>query len=78
MRAGCTSPNMGSPRRTRRVIRPALKLKRTHVEPADWARMSILNCAHVGRFSSDRTIREYADEIWGVTPVPVPPDPDAG
>jgi len=33
-----------------------------------WARMSILNCAASGRFSSDRTIDEYNEEIWGLTP----------
>ena len=36
-----------------------------------WTRMSILNVAQVGMFSSDRTIRQYADEIWNVRPVPV-------
>jgi starch phosphorylase len=36
-----------------------------------WTRMSIRNVAAMGRFSSDRTIREYAEEIWGVKPVPV-------
>ena len=33
-------------------------------DPDAWARRSILNVAGVGRFSSDRTIREYAKEIW--------------
>ncbi len=33
-------------------------------DPARWARKSILNTASSGRFSSDRTIGEYADEIW--------------
>jgi starch phosphorylase len=34
--------------------------------PADWWRMSILNTARMGWFSADRTIREYAREIWHV------------
>jgi starch phosphorylase len=36
-----------------------------------WSKMSILNCAYSGKFSSDRTISDYNNEIWKLTPQPV-------
>jgi len=35
-------------------------------DPDEWARRAILNVAHMGKFSSDRTIQEYAKKVWGV------------
>jgi len=39
----------------------------------DWTRMSILNCAASGKFSTDRTIAEYNRDIWKLQPVPAVP-----
>ncbi len=41
---------------------------REYLDSTAWTRKSILNVAHMGKFSSDRTIGEYAREIWGVEP----------
>lgn len=38
-------------------------------DPEDWTRRAILNVARLHRFSSDRTVMEYAEKIWGVTKV---------
>ncbi len=40
-------------------------------DPEGWTRMSILNVARIGKFSSDRAVSEYCDTIWRVSPVPV-------
>ena len=39
----------------------------------EWARRAVLNCAGMGKFSSDRTIAQYAREIWGIRPVDILP-----
>ncbi|MEH7118116.1 glycogen/starch/alpha-glucan phosphorylase [Neobacillus vireti] len=38
----------------------------TFTDKTKWQKMSLANIAHAGYFSSDRTIREYADDIWGI------------
>jgi len=45
------------------------KVSAAYRDKARWAKMAILNTARVGKFSSDRTISEYASEIWNIQPV---------
>jgi glycogen phosphorylase len=40
-------------------------------EPKAWAAKAILNVASSGKFSSDRTIAEYAKQIWNARPCPI-------
>ncbi|MGE5220243.1 MAG: glycogen/starch/alpha-glucan phosphorylase [Chloroflexota bacterium] len=47
------------------------RLCQLYADSAGWARKAILNIAGSGKFSSDRTIAEYAKEIWNVKPCPV-------
>ena len=47
------------------------RLVELYADPDGWARKAILNVAGSGKFSSDRTIAEYAADIWKVTPCPV-------
>jgi starch phosphorylase len=52
-------------------IRCQDEVSRTWVDTPTWTRKSILNSARSGKFSSDRPITEYCDEIWNVGPVPI-------
>lgn len=45
------------------------KVDAAYRDRTNWTRMSILNTARMGRFSSDRTIREYCKDLWKVRPV---------
>ena len=47
------------------------RLGELYADSDGWARKAILNVAGSGKFSSDRTIAEYATEIWGLKPCPV-------
>jgi len=45
------------------------RVSAAYCDRSAWTRMSILNCVRVGRFSSDRSIREYCRDIWKVAPI---------
>jgi starch phosphorylase len=45
------------------------KAETDYIDKELWIKKSIINTARMGRFSSDRTIKQYADEIWKINPV---------
>jgi glycogen phosphorylase len=47
------------------------RVSEAYADAERWATMSILNVARSGKFSSDRTVREYAAEVWRVGSVPI-------
>ena len=51
------------------------RLADRYVDKPGWGRMSALNIARIGRFSSDRTIGEYARDTWNIAPIAVGLDP---
>ena len=52
-------------------IETQTRAAQTWTQRHDWARMSIFNTARSGQFSADRTVREYAEEIWDVAKVEI-------
>ena len=47
------------------------KVSKLYTNQDEWTKKSILNVARIGKFSSDRSVKEYADKIWKVKPVKV-------
>ncbi len=47
------------------------RVSQAYLDPEHWTRMSILNVARMGYFSSDRSIREYCEEIWRTKPIDI-------
>jgi glycogen phosphorylase len=47
------------------------RVEASYQDKERWTKMSILNCANSGKFSTDRTISEYNNELWKLTPVSI-------
>ncbi|MBI5889961.1 MAG: glycogen/starch/alpha-glucan phosphorylase [Nitrosomonadales bacterium] len=50
------------------------KVGELYRQPQEWTKRAILNVAGMGKFSSDRSIREYAERVWHVAPIEMQPD----
>ena len=55
----------------RSYVESQAQVERAFLDPERWTRMSILNAARMGRFSSDRSIADYCRDVWRVEPVPI-------
>ena len=49
------------------------EVDRLYHEPESWARKAMLNTARMGKFSIDRTVGEYAGQIWDASPYCITP-----
>ena len=47
------------------------RVGRAFLNEREWQRMSVLNVARIGKFSSDRAIREYCGSVWNIEPVAI-------
>lgn len=52
-------------------VRCQKEVSKTYKDIKKWTKMSILNVARIGKFSSDRSIKEYCEKIWNIEPQPV-------
>jgi starch phosphorylase len=50
------------------------KVSRVYLNQEQWTRMSILSVARIGKFSSDRAVKEYCANIWDIKPVHINTD----
>jgi starch phosphorylase len=47
------------------------RVSKLYLDTEEWTKKSILNVARIGKFSSDRSVQEYAEKIWNVKPVKI-------